>query len=173
MNCPVCKKVQLVRTKYEDTPVRKCTQCSGYLVQRKRVGAIKNSRQKSDEDFLTEIASSADSDTQKSIHCPGCLSRMSKKKESVGSERYWLDECLKCDWAWFDAGELAKLQLHYESSEQALELFRFQDRLESMTEDERKEYEARIAALPDPKLFDRDDFAQIAYLSWRRSWHIL
>ncbi len=167
MNCPVCKKVKLVRTKYEDTPVRKCSQCHGYLVQGKRVGAIKNSQQNSDEEFLTEIASASGTDTQKSIHCPGCLSRMAKLKESLASQRYWLDKCSKCDWIWFDAGELAKLQLQYESSEQALELFRFQDRMENMTEEEKKDYEARIAALPNAKTFDRDDFAQIAYLFLR------
>lgn len=62
---------------------------------------------------------------------------------------FGIDECNNCSMAWFDAGELACLQLAYETLPQTTELNAMRKRLENMTPAERQEYERRIAELPD------------------------
>ena len=89
---------------------------------------------------------------------------MRRQRKVVGPQHYYIDDCSKCGQLWFDAGELAKLQLQYESSEQGLEMFRFRERLANMTEQERAELEARIANLPNAKLLDRRDYLLFFYL---------
>lgn len=134
MKCPLCRSTQLTPTRYVDIPVRTCLSCEGYLVQKKRVGSIKSARKKSDEELLAELSSPKAVDTIRSIICPSCTGGMTKVPMSVGTERYHTDECRKCDLVWFDAGELAKLQLHYEESEQGNEMLKFQKKLSGQDE---------------------------------------
>ena len=71
------------------------------------------------------------------------------RKETVRKPGFQIDECDNCDFVWFDGGELASLQLVYESKEQTQELNGMRDRLETMTAAQRKAYEDRIANLVD------------------------
>ena len=169
MKCPVCKSEKLVNTQYESVPVKSCAVCEGQLVRTSRLTAIKTKREKSDEEFLNELASPNANDTEKVIFCPSCLRRMTRRKESVGKQRFFVDECTKCECVWFDAGELAKIQLHYEESEQGTEMLRFHERLTNMTQEERAELDERISKLPKARILDREDYALLAYL-WTRGF---
>lgn len=162
MKCPVCKTSKLVRAKYEGLAVRHCEKCKGYLVLRNRLDGIKVKREKSDEDFLKELAESKGEDTKRRLICSRCTRGMEKQVRRCGPERYFVDECKDCNLIWLDGGELARFQLQYENSDKAEELFRFRDRLATMTDEERKEYEANIAKLPGERIFDKSDYALMA-----------
>ena len=114
--------------KYAGVAVRKCQGCEGHLVRRNRAALIKLNRQKTDEELLAELASPHAVDTRKALSCPSCLALMAKQLKKVGPENYMIDVCSKCDHIWFDAGELAKLQLQFGESENWRELERFRRR---------------------------------------------
>ncbi len=63
------------------------------------------------------------------------------KKEKIplsrlGGEPFFIDVCQKCRMVWFNGGELAKLQLDYEMSDQAIEELDHQLRLAQRTPEE-------------------------------------
>lgn len=166
MNCPVCKS-ELTAAKYENVPVKVCGTCEGHLVRVTRLGAIKTRREKTDDDFLLELSTPHGTDSKDPIFCPSCSRRMTKRRQVIGVQRFYIDECKKCDYVWLDAGELAKIQLHYEESEQGKEMLRFHDRLADMSPQERAELDERIAKLPNARILDPEDRALLAYL-WSR-----
>jgi Zn-finger nucleic acid-binding protein len=57
---------------------------------------------------------------------------MKKEIKTVGSEKFFLDQCNACNLTWFDSGKLEKFQLQYENSEQGIERFRFRERFDSI-----------------------------------------
>ena len=109
-----------------------------------------NIKRRIDKDIaalVTEVERSTDSDTLDEIRCPGCRVPMKKSlNQELGIQ---LDECKSCGISWFDAGELAKLQLEFESRSQTVELNSMRERLATMDEAERNAYEQRIANLVD------------------------
>ena len=163
MLCPVCA-VKLERTRYEKFPVRRCPQCRGFLVEQARLKSIQNLREKGLDDFEQEL-DEAQTDTTKRIRCPACRVTMEKRRKQFAPSWFLIDECRKCKFTWLDAGELAKLQLTYEYSEQGLERKRIQERLRSMTAEEKRELQQRIDSLPDSNLFDNGfTFTDFDYL---------
>jgi Zn-finger nucleic acid-binding protein len=71
-------------------------------------------------------------------------------KKSVPEDLgFHVDECMNCDATWFDGGELAKVQLAFETKSQTQQVNRMRDRLNSMTPAERAAYEKRIENLVD------------------------
>ena len=116
MRCPTCS-TELVQEKYEDQLVRNCENCKGYLVDQKRLSIILNSRMESN--VKLEEAASESLDSLNSADCPKCGQQM--RKQPMGStkrddDRFWVDACKTCELLWFNGGELAQLQLNYESS---------------------------------------------------------
>ena len=167
MKCPACRTTKLVKTEYEGVSVHHCEQCQGHLVRKNRITAIKVKRSFSDEEFLSQVDSATGNDTPGRPTCSGCLRGMSQRKMKVGLEEFYVNDCDDCSLVWFDGGELAKLQLEYENTDQAQELFRFRERLESMTDQERADLDARIAKLGGERIFDSRDYAIMAYWCYR------
>ena len=147
MKCPVCG-IMLNRCQYEGVFVRGCDQCRGLLITESRLHAIEQRRDESILELQTE-ATTANRDTKEKLRCSQCFASMVKVTKNLGDNSFLVDRCDKCKLLWFDAGEIAKWQLAYESSEQGLEAKRFRDRLRNMKPEEREAYEKRIAELPE------------------------
>ncbi len=85
---------------------------------------------------------------------------MEKRNKHFGPAHFKIDKCRKCDLFWLDYGELAKLQLIYEYSDQGMERMRMKERLANMTEQQKQELDERIASLPEWSIFS-DTFASL------------
>ena len=147
MNCPSCRHL-LTRTRYEDVNVFQCGKCRGHLVENHRVKTIERKLDKDLVALVGEIEAADGVDTVNKILCPRCRNRM-MKKEIRAQRKFCVDECSNCDLVWLDGGELAEIQLAFGTNEQTVEVNRMRDRLASMTEAERNDYETRIANLVD------------------------
>ena len=149
MNCPTCD-VSLDRVKYESVTVSQCPQCMGYLVNRNRVILIKTKQDHSPETLQAEVAAQSHPDAQSNIRCPKCRGRqMSKERVPVDTDNeFFLDVCRDCNVVWFDGGELARLQIQYESSMKAIEAYAFQQKAQKRTEEQEEEFQRNLAALP-------------------------
>jgi len=151
MQCPQCES-KLVRSKYLGANVRECTNCNGILLDSVRAEKIQKRVDKNVAQLVKEAESSKTEDTVEKIRCPACRNRMDK--ELVKDFDFHVDECGNCDKVWFDGGELAQLQLAqlqlaFESKPQREEVNRMRERIKNMTDEERAEYEDRIANLKD------------------------
>ncbi len=114
MDCPLCS-TELRRTTYEGLPLFACDTCSGYLVATNRVSAIERRREKNAEDLMQEAAPAKLKDNQEALRCPRCRGRMMKEFAKSPAE-FHIDTCERCDVVWFDAGELALIQLTFEAT---------------------------------------------------------
>ena len=146
MQCPKCES-GLTRSKYLGANVRKCESCNGMLLDRDRATKLEKRVNKEVEQLTREIETTAATDVLEKIRCPACRNRM--KKVRVEELDFHVDECSNCDKAWFDGGELARLQLAFEKTPQTEELNKMRERLKGMSDEERAEYEKRIANLKD------------------------
>lgn len=153
MKCPTCEK-QLSRDTYEDLVVHHCSGCNGYLVDIERFKVIQSRPEEHLAHLEQEIASAASShDTLKRIRCPKCREKMEKRPTHFGEQKFFIDECHRCSLVWFDAGELAKLRLKFETGERGQEQHRMIARRENMSAEEKKAFEERIDHLPEYKVF--------------------
>ena len=151
MKCPICHD-ELQRTEYEGAVVFQCKTCSGYMVDQQRVSLIKTSIGKNRQQLQEEASAQSPRNPNEPVRCPRCHSKMQAKKVNVDlgtSDHVLLDECGLCHAMWFDPGELAKMQLDYERSSQAIEQFRQQALASSRTDQQREEAQAAIHDLPD------------------------
>lgn len=152
MNCPNCD-VELERVEYENNPVFHCPQCAGYLLKRIQVSMIKSMRERSTESLQQDAARGHGAGTQTQIRCPRCRAETMHKQKitlsQLGGDPFFVDACRKCQLVWFDGGELARLQLEYELSDQAVEELNQQLRVAERTPEEQEELDRRLAALPD------------------------
>lgn len=146
MNCPHCKH-PLQRTKYANANVRECPTCKGMLLASTRAEKIKRRVNKDVKELMKEVMAVEPKDGLEEIRCPACRDKMDKRL--VKKLGIHVDDCDQCGMAWFDPGELAEVQLAFEARSQTAELNEFRDRLENMTDEERAEYEQRIAMLRD------------------------
>ena len=146
MNCPTCK-LNLVRGKYAGANVRECPECNGALLATSRAHKIERRIDKDIDQLMQEVTDSNATDTAELIRCPSCQSKM--RKRLVKQLELFVDDCGQCGMSWFDGGELATLQLAFETDSQTVELNSMRDRLKNMTDEERQEYEANIAKLKD------------------------
>ncbi|MEE3369688.1 MAG: zf-TFIIB domain-containing protein [Planctomycetota bacterium] len=151
MDCPTCKTA-LVKDQYEGHPVFHCPECSGYLMKRQRMAQIQSNREMSSEELEGHAEKRATADTTDLIRCPRCHGqRMNKEKVQFDlrpDESFQLDICRQCQVIWFDGGELAKLQLDYESSIKAIDQLERQQLAQSLSGERKEQLEQRIAALP-------------------------
>lgn len=147
MECPACN-VPLERAAYEHAAVFQCPQCSGYLVQKRRLFLIKSSREQTPE-MLEQAAANEHVDSDERIRCPRCrMNRMRKQRVRFGDDgEFQLDVCEDCEQVWFDGGELARYQMSYESSPQAQEAERMERRQRSRTPEQRAEVDERMKGL--------------------------
>ncbi len=117
------------------------------MVKIDRLNVIQTKREKDHDELADEMNQSAH-DTEGQIHCPACMRRMQKRSKQLGQSTFGVDRCESCQLIWLDNGELAKLQIIYEFSEQGREAQRFKDRLNNMTPQEKNELKERISKLP-------------------------
>ena len=74
---------------------------------------------------------------------------MRKERVPVDTDNeFFLDACRDCNVVWFDGGELARLQIQYESSMKALDTYAFQQKAQNRTEEQEEEFQRNLAALP-------------------------
>lgn len=146
MKCPVCR-IPTARVMYEGFMLPHCMQCKGHLVSCNRVEFIKGRRTKTLDELQAEVLAASGADAVEKLRCPGCNRMMEKLKEPPPADFYY-DQCQACQWIWFDGGELARLKLTYQISQQGKEAAELQRRLREMTPERRAEFEANLAALP-------------------------
>ncbi len=146
MQCPTCQTI-LAKSRYANANVHECETCSGMLLSRGRASKIERRINKDISQLVKETESAEKSDSLDNIRCPACRNRMNKSL--LKKLDFHIDECRNCDHVWFDGGELARLQLAFESKQQTIELNQMRERLQSMTDAERAEYEDRISQLVD------------------------
>ena len=157
MKCPACES-RLSKSRYEGLVVNLCENCEGYLVETRRARQIRQRRDTSREDLADEVLKANGLDTADRLRCPRCMSLMQKEKLNANSS-FYIDHCRRCELIWFDAGELAKMQLEYEFSEQGMEAERFQERHRNMTEEEKQLFAERLANLPPGDLDASSSFS--------------
>jgi len=151
MKCPLCH-VDLERTEYEGASVFQCKSCSGYMVDRQRITLIKMSRGKSPQQLQAEAKARPQRDQNELVRCPRCHSKMQVKRVNANLETrdyLLLDQCDLCHAIWFDPGELAKMQMDFERSSQAIEHFKQQALAAGRTDEERAEAQKTIDNLPE------------------------
>jgi Zn-finger nucleic acid-binding protein len=158
MKCPNCSS-DLNRSQYEGLPVFSCADCSGYLVSTRRVTHINRRRIHSADELTEEAITDVREDREHSLRCPRCMRQMDKELCDQ-AKSFHIDKCVDCELVWFDAGELARSQLAYESTERAQETRQFQERHLQMTSDERKEFEHNLASLPEGEASLESEFGQ-------------
>lgn len=146
MNCPACSS-PLNRVSYEGLGVRGCEKCRGYLVTTQRLDSIKRRRGKDQQSLRREASTITSEQRESNLRCPRCRKQM--VQESVVRSGFKIDRCTSCNLVWFDAGELAYLQLHFESTDQAIDAARMQDRHRFMSPERRLEFERNLARLPE------------------------
>jgi len=118
------------------------------LLATSRAEKIKRRVNKDVEQLMKEVTTVEANDGLEEIRCPACRDKMDK--QLVKKLGIHVDDCNQCGMTWFDPGELAEVQLAFEARAQTSELNGFRDRLvENMTDEERSEYEQRIARLRD------------------------
>ena len=146
MNCPTCSAT-LSRVTYEGLTVLGCAACLGYLVTTRRIDSIKRRREKDQETLRREARTIRFEERESILRCPRCHAQM--MRESVVRPAFEIDRCKSCNLVWFDAGELAYLQLHFESTDQAIDASRMQDRHRFMSPERRRAFEKNLARLPE------------------------
>ena len=140
------------------------------LLNRDRADKIEKRVNKDTESLAKEAEASDLNDTVEQIPCPACRNRM--KKVLVKDLGFHVDECNNCDQAWFDGGELARLQLAFENDPQRAEVNQMRERIKNMTPEERAEYENRIANLKDLGTpMEQAMAGATAELAFRFWWH--
>ena len=63
-------------------------------------------------------------------------------------EKFHIDICGKCNVVWFEGGELARIQIHFERSAQEVESLAREQRAARLDTDDDDEFERKLAALP-------------------------
>ena len=147
MNCPSCE-TDLLRIKYAGINVFHCPKCEGHLVEKNRVKTIERRIDADVVELSAEVTAVQASDIQQEIRCPRCKDRM-EKKDYAPKLPFKIDECRTCDFVWLDGNELAQIQIAYATTDQSVELKRMRNRIDSMTTQERQNYESNIANLKE------------------------
>lgn len=154
MDCPVCENKELRRDRYEGVAIFRCDNCEGVLAEERRVRQIRVSHERSTAALEQEAEREDSPDSENLLHCPKCRAcRMVKEEIEVerrDNASFAIDICHDCDVVWFDGGELARLQLDFEQSAQAVEAWRLRKLSEQRTPQEEKELAERIAEAAPP-----------------------
>lgn len=148
MECPVCHQ-KLTRAPYESVRIYQCNQCGGHLLSKSKLRKIEKLRTHSKSKLLNEINSATSTDNQQKLRCPECHFTMEHRFQKIGASNFRIENCPRCLWIWLDDGELAKLQILYETSDAGKQSEASRKRFQNMTDQEKKELDDRIAKLPN------------------------
>lgn len=95
--------------------VQRCPRCRGHLLTTLSLEAIKRETRKPLEDLKREAATHFSGSTIETVKCPVCLRAMTKQT-ILRPVEIQVDACSKCSRVWLDGGELAMVQLAFETS---------------------------------------------------------
>jgi Zn-finger nucleic acid-binding protein len=155
-SCPNCS-IPLTRATYEGITVDVCSECRGHLVEGVRLKGIQRKISTSHDQLLDQAKRYLGSSVH-AIVCPACSSMM--KKESTSSLiEFELDVCPSCHIVWLDGGELALLQIAYETTHQSKSAEEFKRRVRELELDPARKarFEHNLAQLPE----GRDDLVEV------------
>ena len=173
MKCPRCSQ-PLERCRYEGLPVHVCRACDGYLIRTHHVSSIKQRREKSADDLGAEAADAVEQKIATGVACPRCRRQMTTEP-APGAIEFHLDECRACDAVWFDGGELAHIQMHYEDSAGGKDAAELRARFHNMPQERREEFEKNLAELPEgdaslASAFGEGLMESLRHFFRRRTW---
>ncbi len=148
--CPRCA-TNLVREQYESVWAMRCPACRGALISSDRLERVERDPARSPTLLKQEARAEHGGDYADPTACPRCHGMMKLKTITRGSAELHLDLCQACDLYWLDGGELALVQLLYETSPQGQEARALQRRaLEASLSPERQaRLHQAMARLPD------------------------
>ena len=149
-NCPLCN-IPLNPIDYEDMRVFQCFKCRGHLMSLARLDGIKRANRKKTEALKAEASDDLTRDTDVRIACPRCHAWMTKEALDLPALDLHADVCKPCQLVWLDGGELALIQLAYETSAKFLNNQQIKQRMRDINASpERKAaFEANLNRLPD------------------------
>ena len=149
-SCPACR-TKLTSEDYEGARIWRCPECRGVFLSKSKLELIRHQRIRNGETLKAEARAEFQSDTIRTISCPGCGATMEKRRMPSRWITVTLDCCKACDGIWLDGGELAVAQLVFEASIRGTESLEFQRRMKELCESpERKaQFEAAVAALSE------------------------
>jgi len=125
MNCPKCK-TSLEQIDYEGAQIDKCNRCNGtWLDDGEIVRIVKTREETFSPELVKETLALAFSGIPKEeqinvVNCPKCNSGMEPINYDYSSGII-LDRCPNCQGLWLDGGELEKVQIVRELSEEDFE----------------------------------------------------
>ena len=120
-NCPVCKK-KMVEKEYEGVPIDICSACGGVWLDKDELYQIIEKREvKFSEEEKKDVEPEAPMqgsriDMIPELNCPLCGAVM-RRFTYAGTSGVVIDRCPKGDGVWLDKGELEKIQIYIEKSE--------------------------------------------------------
>jgi len=120
-DCPVCKK-KMVEKEYEGVPIDICPACGGVWLDKDELNEIIKRREvkfSEEEKKSVEPEKSVEgthAELVPEINCPICGGLM-KRFTYAGTSGIIIDRCSKGDGVWLDKGELEKIQIYIEKSE--------------------------------------------------------
>lgn len=129
--CPVCDQ-PLEPIDYEGFRVMHCTSCHGHLVPVQRYESIKRTPGKSWNELEQEAEGQFGGRPEQTLTCPRCRGSMRSQLTTVGTFELQTDLCRECALVWFDGGELALLQLAYQTTDRFATAQEYRCRMEAL-----------------------------------------
>ena len=135
---------------YEGFRILQCPGCGGHLVSVHRLESIKRVDRKTWDELEAEAASDFKGSSAGVLQCPACLLPMRKRSADLPALTLHTDVCLPCALVWLDGGELALIQLAYQSTDQFMDAQEHRRRMQELDAcPERKaRFEKDLAGLP-------------------------
>ena len=96
---------------YEGFAIKFCFSCKGIFLNKEKLAAIEESR----EIEISEDTPKSRNGLEISRNCPECKTLM-KKQQHGNIRTTMIDYCEDCSGVWFDKGELASIQLGFETA---------------------------------------------------------
>lgn len=148
--CPVCD-IELISKDYEGFRLMQCDKCGGHLVSAQRLESLKRLATKDQTELQADASTNFKHSTTNFLRCPRCHLMMEKESIDIPVVELQTDTCRSCKLIWLDGGELALLQLLYQSNGKFADAQEFRRRMDAVeASPERKaKFEADLAKLPD------------------------
>lgn len=130
MKCPLDGSELFIENYEGDIMVNRCDVCHGTWLGKEELEAIQETRE---IDYTDELAIMTDlgynayqlasQKTGRTIHCPTCGTEM-EAREYARCSQVMIDVCPYCHGIWLDRGELAALEVFFETTKTEASLIR-------------------------------------------------
>ena len=140
-----------------------CAQCKGHLVSSNKLETIKRVTKNTREQLKEEATSEVSTDLVGTILCPRCRRKMRKEQIRVPALTLYIDHCAPCSLVWLDGGELALIQLAYESSHHFVNTQELKQRIQELeaSPERKSEFEVALARLPQGENVLKDALKEV------------